>query len=311
MADATSIGTRACGIEVLQLNITRLCNQRCTHCHVDASPMRDEMMSREVMDACVAVVASTPSIATVDITGGAPELHPDFKSLVERLRGLGREVIVRHNLTVTYDPHPLTGESLAWLSTYFAEQGVHLISSLPGLTTGTTDAQRGDRAHVRSIEALRALNALGYGAPGTGLELDLVHNPEGVELPEPQAVLEDRYRTELEREGVRFNRLLAMANMPIGRFGDELAESGALEGYLACVRAQRDESLLGRQLCRTTVSVAPDGRLYDCDFNQAADVPLDAAGIASVFDWDTERLVSRSIRWADHCDVCIAGEGSG
>ena len=311
MAEATSTGIRACGIEVLQLNITRLCNQRCTHCHVDASPMRDEMMSREVMDACVAVVASTPSITTVDITGGAPELYPDFKSLVERLRALGRDVIVRHNLTVTYDPHPLTGDSLAWLPAFFAQQGVHLISSLPGLTSGTTDAQRGDHAHVRSIEALHALSALGYGGPDTGLELDLVHNPDGVELPEPQAVLEDRYRTELEREGVRFNRLLAMANMPIGRFGDELAESGALEGYFACVRAQRDESLIDRLLCRTTVSVAPDGRLYDCDFNQAAGAPLDAAGITTIFDWDTERLALRNIRWAEHCDVCIAGEGSG
>lgn len=311
MADATSIGIRARGVEVLQLNITRLCNQRCTHCHVDASPMRDEMMSREVMDACVAVVASTPSIATVDITGGAPELHPDFKSLVQRLRALDREVIVRHNLTVTYDPHPLTGESLAWLPAFFAEQGVRLISSLPGLTSGTTDAQRGDHAHVRSIEALHALSALGYGAPGTGLELDLVHSPEGVELPEPQAVLEERYRAALEGESVRFDRLLAMANMPIGRFGDELAESGALEGYLACVRAQRDDSLLDRLLCRTTVSVAPDGRLYDCDFNQAAGVPLDAAGVAGIFEWDAEFLASRNIRWADHCDVCIAGEGSG
>ena len=301
---------RARCVDTLQMNITRLCNQECTHCHVSASPRRREMMRDDVIAACIAAIERFPEVTTVDVTGGAPELHPSFPTLVRRVRALERRVMVRHNLTVTSDPHPITGDSMAWLPSFFAAQGVELCCSLPCYSEENTDGQRGAGVFGKSVEALRGLNREGYGRPGSGLVIDLVHNPTGASLPGSQRALESDYRRELaDRFGVVFNRLLTITNMPLGRFAGGLAASGRVEAYDARVHAAFDESLAPFAMCRSLVSVGLDGTLYDCDFNQMAGLPVDAEA-GDVFGFAMEHLAERRVRTSHHCEVCLCGEGS-
>ena len=301
------------GIDTLQVNITRLCNQQCRHCHVDASPARREMMSPEGISKCLEILARHPGIAKLDVTGGAPELHAGFRGFVERARALGRHVMVRHNLTVQLDPHPQGGESLEYLPEFFAGQRVEVISSLPYYQQYFTDAQRGDGVFGKSIEAMRRLNARGYGVEGSGLMLNLVYNPVGPYLPPAQPALEADYKRELKAKfGVLFNGLFTITNMPINRFRLHLKKTGQLEPYMDKLLAAFNPAAAQGVMCRSLISVDHEGRIYDCDFNQMLE--MQAAGRdgqpLSIFDFDFERTLGRRIRFGEHCLGCTAGAGS-
>jgi radical SAM/Cys-rich protein len=289
---------------VFQVNVGKLCNQRCRHCHVDAGPHQVEAnMAWPTFAACLrAVEALRPPI--VDITGGAPELNPHFRRFVRELRAFGvREIIDRCNLTV------LLLESQADLAEFLVEQRVTVVASLPAPTPSQTDAQRGEGVFERSIRALRKLNALGYGTPG-GLTLTLMSNPVGAFLPPPQATAEARFRTLLrERWGVEFTNLIELTNMPISRFLEFLVASGNLEPYLAKLSAAFNPAAVPGLMCVNTLSVGWDGTLYDCDFNQQLELPV-AGSARTIFDLDTARLAGRPIVTGKHCLGCTAGQGS-
>ena len=301
------------GITTLQVNITKMCNQVCRHCHVDSSPTRTEALSRAGVERCVALLAATPEIRTLDITGGAPELHPDFEWLVAQATALGRLVIVRHNLTVTFDGHPQTGATLTHLPEFFARHRCEVVCSLPYYQEFFTDAQRGGGVFAKSIQGLQQLNALGYGQAGSGLLLNLVYNPVGPYLPAAQAVLQADYQRELRtRFGIEFNQLYTITNMPINRFRLHLEKGGQYESYMDKLLGAFNADAAAGVMCRSLISVAHDGGLYDCDFNQMLDMPVaGAAGrAATIFDIDIEALMRRRIRFASHCLGCTAGGGS-
>lgn len=294
----------ATGIEVLQVNVGRKCNQTCRHCHVDAGPDRTESMSAEVADACLRVLAAT-TIPTLDITGGAPELHPEFRRLVTTAAALGRRVIDRCNLTITRLPN------YRWIPPFLAEHRVEVTASLPYYQPRQTDRQRGDGVFEESIAALRELNALGYGRPGSGLVLNLVTNPVGAFLPPDQQAAERDWKRELERRhGIVFDRLFTLTNMPISRFLQHLEEKGQAGEYLARLAARFNPAAAAGVMCRTTLSVGWDGSLYDCDFNQMLDLPLGDGVPRSILDFDPARLERRTIALGPHCFGCTAGAGS-
>ncbi|MEQ9073852.1 MAG: arsenosugar biosynthesis radical SAM protein ArsS [Sandaracinaceae bacterium] len=289
--------------EIFQINVGKLCNQTCRHCHVDAGPDRREVMSRETMERCLEALART-SIPTVDITGGAPELNPDFRWLVEECRKLGRHVIDRCNLTILETPTHRD------LPEFFAEHEVEVVCSLPHYARLSTDRQRGDGVYDKSIRALRRLNEVGYGEGG-GLRLVLVTNPVGAFLPGAQAALEREWKRELERRhGVRFDALFCITNMPISRFLEWLESSDNLEDYMGeLVRSFNPQAAAG-VMCRNTISVGWDGTLFDCDFNQMLDMPVEASAPQHVKDFDLEALEARAIAVDRHCFGCTAGAGS-
>ncbi len=300
-------------IDTLQLNITKRCNQACRHCHVDASPARTEMLSPAGIAACLDVLAQHPQIRTVDITGGAPELHPQFATLVERATALGRHVMVRHNLTVQLDGDPATRVPMTHLPAFFAQHRVEVVSSLPYYQAFFTDAQRGHGVFQKSIEALQRLNAVGYGQDGSGLQLNLVYNPVGPYLPAAQASLEADYKQSLMQHfGIRFNGLFTITNMPIHRFRLHLEKSGQYAAYMDKLLAAFNPAAAAGVMCRNLISVDHRGHLYDCDFNQQLDLPIRAPSgqAATIFDFDPQRLLKRSIRFGDHCLGCTAGAGS-
>jgi len=290
-------------IEIFQVNVGKLCNQTCRHCHVDAGPDRREVMSRETMEQCLAALAQT-AIPTLDITGGAPELNPHFRFLVEEARKLGRHVMDRCNLTI------LDTAAHRDLPEFFAEHQVEVVCSLPHVRALNTDRQRGDGVFDKSIRALQRLNALGYGDGRSGLRLVLVTNPAGAFLPGGQASLEREWKRELaDRYGVRFDALYTITNMPISRYLEWLAETGNLESYMAkLVAAFNPVAALG-VMCRNTLSVGWDGQLYDCDFNQMLEMPV-RGPIAHIRDFDAARLQGRAIATERHCFGCTAGAGS-
>jgi radical SAM/Cys-rich protein len=271
------------------------------------------MMSDEGIDKCLEILARHPRIAKLDITGGAPELHAGFARFVERATALGKHVMVRHNLTVQLDPHPVTGASMEHLPDFFARHRVEVISSLPYYQQFFTDAQRGKGVFGKSMEAMRRLNALGYGVEGSGLVLNLVYNPVGPYLPAAQAALEADYKRELKAKfGLFFNSLFTITNMPINRFRLHLQKSGQLEAYMDKLLAAFNPAAAEGVMCRTLVSVGHDGRIYDCDFNQMLELEAaDRAGRPlSIFDFDFERVLARRIRFGEHCLGCTAGAGS-
>jgi radical SAM/Cys-rich protein len=295
----------ATGIDVLQVNVGKLCNQTCRHCHVDAGPDRREVMSRETMRLCLDVLESA-AIPTLDITGGAPEMNPHFRWLVEQAAGLGRHVIDRCNLTILLVPH------FEDLPRFLAEHRVEVVASLPCYLPENTDRQRGDGVFAKSVEALRRLNAEGYGLSGSGLTLTLVYNPVGPSLPPPQGGLEEAYRRELRaRHGVEFNRLFTITNMPSSRFLDDLLESGKYEAYLRKLIDAYNPAAAAGVMCRTTLSVGWDGMLYDCDFNQMLDLELAPGLPRHIRDFSTADLGRRRIVTGRHCFGCTAGSGSG
>lgn len=299
-------------IDTLQVNISKLCNQACRHCHVDASPARTEKMSPEGIDRCLEILERHPGIAKLDITGGAPELHPQFDAFVEKAVALGKHVMVRHNLTVQLDGHPVTKENKEYLPAFFAKNRVEVISSLPYYQEFFTDAQRGSGVFRKSMEAMKRLNAAGYGVEGTGLLLNLVYNPVGPYLPAPQASLEADYKRELAKVGLSFNSLYTITNMPINRFRLHLEKSGQLEAYMEKLLAAFNPAAAAGVMCRSLISVGYDGRIYDCDFNQMLEMDAeDAKGRPlSIFDFEIERALTRPIRFDGHCLGCTAGAGS-
>jgi radical SAM/Cys-rich protein len=284
-------------LAVLQVNVGKRCNQACHHCHVDAGPDRSEVMSDAVVEAVLAVF-ERHDIPTMDITGGAPELHPRFREIVMRARALGRHVIDRCNLTITTLPN------YSDLPEFLAAHRVEVVASLPSYAASQTDRQRGDGVFDQSIAALRRFNALGYGRDGSRLVLNLVTNPVGAFLPAPQAGLERDWQRELKRRyGVEFNRLYTITNMPISRYLEWLEQSGNLEGYLAKLVASFNPATVEGLMCRYTLSVGWDGRLYDCDFNQMLDLALPQ----TIFDGLPP---ARRVMTGPHCFGCTAGAGS-
>ncbi|MBC8123702.1 MAG: arsenosugar biosynthesis radical SAM protein ArsS [Gemmatimonadaceae bacterium] len=290
---------KARGVEVLQLNLGKRCNQTCRHCHVDAGPDRQEVMPRAVIEACFSLLERS-RIQTVDITGGAPELHPHFREIVERARALGCHVMDRCNLTITRLPN------YADLPDFLAAHRVEVVASLPSWAPRQTDAQRGDGVFEDSIQALRRFNELGYGDE-TGLVLNLVTNPVGAFLPGNQNSLEREWKRELKRRyDVQFNHLYTITNMPISRFLEFLVESGNLEAYMERLVNAFNPSAVEGLMCRSTLSVSWDGKLYDCDFNQMLDMALPR----TIFEATPEELEGRLIQVGPHCFGCTAGAGS-
>ncbi len=295
---------RAAGIEILQLNITRRCNLNCKHCHVQAGPQRTEAMTRETMAHCIQTAAHE-AISTIDITGGAPELHPDLKWLVTELSALRKRVIVRTNLLVMLEP------AFRHYMEFFAAQHVELVGSLPDYNAEKSDRQRGAGTFQQAIQVIRELNRLSYGIPGSGLALHLAHNPVGAYLPGPQAALEAEYRRVLrDVHGLQFNTLFCLINSPIGRYHDYLQRSGNLEDYMRSLRCAFNTRTVEHLMCRTTISVSWDGRLYDCDFNQMLDLPVSSGAPDHIRDFDYQRLAARRVVVRSHCFACTAGAGS-
>jgi radical SAM/Cys-rich protein len=293
------------GLSTLQVNVGRRCDLACHHCHVEAGPKRRERMELRTAERVLELVAGHASIDTLDLTGGAPELHEVFRPLVRGARRLGRQVIDRCNLTVLFEPGQ---EDTA---AFLASERVQIVASLPCYTPANVDRQRGRDVFERSIAALKLLNQLGYAKPGSGLELHLVYNPLGPSLPAPQAALEADYKRELaQHHGLRFDRLLTITNMPIKRFAHALAREGREEEYLSLLVAHFNPETLPALMCRSLVSVGYDGSLYDCDFNQMLELPL-AGRARSIFEIDSmAELEALPIATARHCFGCSAGAGS-
>jgi len=294
----------ATGITVFQINVGKLCNQTCRHCHVDAGPDRQEIMTRETAELCIRTLAQS-DIPTVDITGGAPELNPNFRWLVEQARELRRHVMDRCNLSVLLLP------SQADLAEFLASHQVEVVASLPHFRPSQTDAQRGDGVFEKSIRALQLLNKLGYGVEGSGLTLNLVHNPVGAYLPPKQEAIEAQFRQELSRQhNVVFNHLYTITNMPISRFLEFLVESGNYEGYMERLANAFNPSTAAGVMCRYTISIGWDGTLYDCDFNQMLDLPISHGAPRHLRDFNPAQLHTRRIVTGNHCYGCTAGAGS-
>ena len=295
---------RSDSVTTLQINVGKKCNQACRHCHVDAGPLRTEVMPDAVVEACLDVLARHPRLATLDITGGAPELHPRFREIAERARALGRKALVRHNLTVQFEAGH--GD----LPEFFAAQGCEVISSLPHYTEDATDRQRGRGVYEKSIAALVRLNDVGYGR-GRGLTLNLVSNPVGAFLPPHQEDLERDTKAYLgEHHGIVFDHLFTITNMPIARFADWLQHSGRYHDYMDRLENAFNPRTLAGLMCKSLISVSWDGRLFDCDFNQMLELGLEAGAPETIFGLDLQDLTSRRIRTADHCLGCTAGAGS-
>lgn len=302
LADAGWPALRPAALRVLQINVGKRCNMACRHCHVDAGPDRVEQMDDATVDAVIAAMDRLPA-PVVDLTGGAPELHPRFRDLVDAAVSRGRHVIDRNNLSVLLLAR--NADLPAWLG----ERGVEIVASLPHPRRASTDAQRGDGAFDRSIDGLRRLNAAGYGHDPRR-RLTLMHNPAGAWLPGAQAPLEREYRDELSRRhGVVFDRLITLNNLPVARFLEWLDERGETEAYVEALVSAFNPAAVEGLMCRDTLSIGWDGAVYDCDFNQMLDLP---AGVArpNVRDVDLAALGAREIRTGRHCFGCTAGSGS-
>jgi len=289
--------------EILQINLGKLCNQICEHCHVDAGPDRTEIMSKEVLEHCLRIAKET-TISTVDLTGGAPEMNPNFKWFVSELSALGKKVIVRSNLTI------LTYKKYQELPLFFKKHGIEVVSSLPCYSKENVDKQRGNGVFEKSIEALKNLNTLGYGKKDSSLQLNLVFNPGGASLPPNQNELEQAYKKELfELFGIEFNNLYAITNLPISRFLDFLLKKKKHEQYMDLLIDSFNPSSAENVMCRNTISVGWDGQLYDCDFNQMLELGV-AASSKNIMNFDSEGLLKRNIVVGQHCFGCTAGAGS-
>jgi radical SAM/Cys-rich protein len=295
-------------VKTLQINVGKFCNQACHHCHVEAGPKRTEIMPPEVAHQVLRVLAASPSITTVDITGGAPELNPNFRQIVGEARKLGLHIIDRCNLTVLFEP----GQER--LAEFLTENEVEVIASLPCYTASNVDQQRGRGVFEKSIHALQVLNRLGYGLPGSNLNLNLVYNPLGASLPPPQEQLEADYKRQLQEHfGIHFHQLYTLSNMPIKRFAAYLNQNQMLESYMSLLVNHFNPSTVPQLMCRSLVSVSWDGKLYDCDFNQMLDIEMDSPEGESRSIWNLDsltQLAGKRIATASHCFGCTAGAGS-
>jgi radical SAM/Cys-rich protein len=292
-------------VTTLQVNVGKRCNQACKHCHVDAGPNRTEEMSRETAGFCIDAFHRHPSIHTLDITGGAPELNPNFRFLATEARRLGRHVIDRCNLTILFEPGQ---EDLAG---FLAVNEIEVTASLPYYLGDRTDAQRGGGVFEKSVAGLKILNDLGYGRDGSGLVLNLVYNPTGAFLPPDQASMEAEYRRELRaRHNIIFNSLFTITNLPISRFRHFLERTGNYEKYMSRLMRAFNPAAAANVMCRTLVSVGWDGTLSDCDFNQMLEMPVGDGQPRHIRDFDAHLLARRRIVTGDHCLGCTAGAGS-
>lgn len=297
---------RPVAIEIFQINIGKLCNQTCAHCHVDAGPDRkEENMNRATLEKCLEIIASVPSIHTVDITGGAPEMNPHFRWFVDEVSKLGKKIIDRCNLTIL-----VANPKYRDLPSFFAEHRVQVVSSLPHFSRSRTDSQRGDGVFEDSVKALKMLNEVGYGQEESGLELHLVYNPSGAFLPASQSSLEAEFKRQLKRRyNIEFNTLFCITNLPISRFLDYLLSTGNYEEYMHKLVEAFNPATVTGLMCRNTLSVSWDGYLYDCDFNQMLDLKVDSA-VKHINDFDAAQLNQRGIVLNQHCYGCTAGAGS-
>lgn len=292
-------------IDVLQINMGKYCNQACIHCHVESGPNRTEMMDRDTVDAVLRFLGAT-EIPTVDITGGAPELNPNFDYLVSAATDLGRHVMDRCNLTVIFE------RGKDHLPKFFKTHRVELVGSLPCYSEANVDRQRGKGTFELSIRALQIFNGLGYGKPGSDLILNLVYNPVGPHLPPPQAKLEQDYRSELrEKFGIEFNHLYCLANMPITRYETHLRLLDEYDSYVELLERNYNPATLEHVMCRNLISVGWEGSVYDCDFNQMLDIPLRYPTGTPMHITSLElRDVLREVSVGNHCYACTAGNGS-
>lgn len=290
----------------MQINVGKICNQTCQHCHVDAGPTRSESMSAQTAERVLAVLENSSAATTVDITGGAPELNPNFRRLVEGSRKAGRHVIDRSNLTILLEP------DFEDLASFLAEHGVEITASLPCYTRENVDRQRGRGVFDKSIRALELLNGIGYGI-SSRLTLNLVFNPLGPSLPPAQEALEAEYKQRLYEDfGIRFNRLFTITNMPISRFAHLLKRTGSEHSYAKLLEEHFNPNTVAHVMCRSLVSIGWDGKLYDCDFNQMLGIPAAAATCRRTV-WDIESfdaLGAAPVATAHHCFGCTAGAGS-
>ncbi len=292
-------------LEILQINVGYMCNQVCEHCHVDAGPDRKEIMTRETMELCLDVIKNTGA-TTLDLTGGAPEMNPNFRWFVEEASKAGiQDFIVRSNLTIIR-----ANKKYHDLPQFFKKHNVHVVSSMPHWTRGKTDKQRGNGVFDASIKALQELNAVGYGMPDSDLRLDLVYNPSGAFLPGDQASMEKEFKKALlEDFGIQFHNLFAITNLPISRFLDYLLASDNYEDYMYSLVEAYNPAAVRSVMCTNTISVSWDGWLYDCDFNQMLDLKVDSK-VQHIKDYNEAILNDRTIITSQHCYGCTAGAGS-
>ena len=305
IAESDQFPLRPRKLEILQINVGYMCNQVCEHCHVDAGPDRKEIMTRDTMQQCLEVIRTTGA-HTLDLTGGAPEMNPDFRWFVEEAAKAGiQDFIVRSNLTIIR-----ANKKYHDLPDFFKKYGIHVVSSLPHYTRGKTDKQRGDGVFDKSIRALQDLNAVGYGLPNSDLKLDLVYNPSGAFLPGDQAALEQDFKAALMEDfGISFHNLFAITNLPISRFLDYLIASENYEDYMVALVDAYNPAAVQNVMCTNTLSVSWDGWLYDCDFNQMLGLK-NASPIKHIKDYKEEVLQNRDIVISQHCYGCTAGAGS-
>lgn len=292
-------------IDVFQINLGKMCNQVCRHCHVDAGPDRKEIMTRKTMQWCLEAIDQS-NVSTVDLTGGAPEMNPDFRWLVEALSQRGKHVIVRCNLTII-----LANKKHHDLPSFFKKHKVEVVSSLPHFSAKRTDAQRGEGVFEKSIKALQMLNAVGYGKIDSELKLNLVYNPSGAFLPGDQASLEQEFKRKLKAAySIDFNELFAITNLPISRFLDYLVQTDNYEDYLSQLVDAFNPSAAAGVMCRNTISIGWDGFLFDCDFNQMLDLKMQNGVPQHIKDFEINSLTDREVILNQHCYGCTAGAGS-
>lgn len=292
-------------LEILQINLGYMCNQVCEHCHVDAGPDRKEIMTRDTMMQCLDVIKTTGA-HTLDLTGGAPEMNPEFRWFVEEASKAGiKDFIVRSNLTIIR-----ANKKYYDLPEFFKKHNVHVVSSMPHWTQGKTDKQRGDGVFDKSIKALQELNAVGYGMPGSDLRLDLVYNPSGAFLPGDQKALESDFKKALKTDfDIQFHNLFAITNLPISRFLDYLIASENYEDYMYSLVEAYNPAAVSSVMCTNTISISWDGWLYDCDFNQMLELKV-ASKVKHISEYNEDLLQNRKIIISQHCYGCTAGAGS-
>jgi len=292
-------------LEIFQINVGKMCNQVCAHCHVDAGPDRKEIMSKETLQKCLDIIR-THKIPIVDLTGGAPEMNPHFRWFVEELSAIGVHIIDRCNLTII-----VANKKYNQLPAFLAKHKVEVVSSLPYFSKRRTDKQRGNGVFERSIRALKMLNEVGYGKEGTGLKLNLVYNPAGAYLPDSQEGLQAEFKRQLKRRyDIEFNSLYAITNLPISRFLEYLLKSENFEGYMETLVNAFNPTAAHNVMCRNTISVGWDGHLYDCDFNQMLEMKVALKDVQHIDNFDLQALNNRSIILNQHCYGCTAGAGS-
>jgi radical SAM/Cys-rich protein len=293
------------GVQIFQVNMGKMCNQVCKHCHVDAGPDRKEIMTRETMQQCLDALNNNPNLKIVDLTGGAPEMNPDFRWFVEEIKKLDRHIIVRCNLTII-----LANKKYHDLPQLYKQHNIEVVSSLPFYTQDRTDRQRGNGVFEDSIKALQMLNEVGYGKENSSLILNLVYNPAGAFLPPSQESLEKEFKKALmDKYSIEFNNLFAITNLPISRFLDYLLQTGNYEKYMEKLVDAYNPVAAENVMCRNTISIGWDGYLYDCDFNQMLELKL-ACSSNHISQFNIESLNKRNIIIGQHCYGCTAGSGS-